>query len=317
MSASTFLLPAISRLRQAVNHPLLVTSKASAGGDDDAASDGLSAKEDKNIQKLIAKFMAAKGDENDEEDIIDIDANTAADTLKRIESGETHMCLFCQEEAEAEVILPCYHTGYVFLPNLISQSVNLIAMASCRDCATAYIEKEEDFDRVPTCPQCKKPFKARDLRESKKKPTGRLNFGEQATALAKVDFQTSTKLKALIRKLEQIKVQDPKYKALVFSQVSNTEARPFALALMAPLTIVYVDALTGRARAIRQRCRLSVSISARRCRDCLLTGRALSRFDGSMNQKERASVIEAFGKPSTEPKVLLISLKAGGVGLNL
>lgn len=36
-----------------------------------------------------------------------------------------------------------------------------------------------------------------------------------------------------------------------------------------------------------------------------------------MNQKDRASVIEAFGKPSTAPKVLLISLKAGGTGLNL
>lgn len=41
------------------------------------------------------------------------------------------------------------------------------------------------------------------------------------------------------------------------------------------------------------------------------------RFDGSMSQKDRASVVEEFGKPTKRPRVLLISLKAGGVGLNL
>lgn len=92
---------------------------------------------------------------------------------------------------------------------------------SCRDCATAYIEKEEDFDRTPACPECKKPFKAKDLRESQKKKTGRLNFGQKAESLQKVDYQTSTKLRALIRKLKEIQLQDPTFKALVFSQVSS------------------------------------------------------------------------------------------------
>ena len=41
------------------------------------------------------------------------------------------------------------------------------------------------------------------------------------------------------------------------------------------------------------------------------------RFDGSMSQPQRAATVEAFGKPTKEPLVLLISLKAGGVGLNL
>lgn len=41
------------------------------------------------------------------------------------------------------------------------------------------------------------------------------------------------------------------------------------------------------------------------------------RFDGSMSQAQRATTIEEFGKKTKEPLVLLISLKAGGVGLNL
>jgi hypothetical protein len=41
------------------------------------------------------------------------------------------------------------------------------------------------------------------------------------------------------------------------------------------------------------------------------------RFDGSMSQAARAAVVEEFDRPAKEPVVLLISLKAGGVGLNL
>jgi DNA repair protein RAD5 len=41
------------------------------------------------------------------------------------------------------------------------------------------------------------------------------------------------------------------------------------------------------------------------------------RFDGSMSQAQRATTIEEFGKEVKEPLILLISLKAGGVGLNL
>jgi DNA repair protein RAD5 len=36
-----------------------------------------------------------------------------------------------------------------------------------------------------------------------------------------------------------------------------------------------------------------------------------------MSQAQRATTIEEFGKKTKEPLVLLISLKAGGVGLNL
>jgi DNA repair protein RAD5 len=36
-----------------------------------------------------------------------------------------------------------------------------------------------------------------------------------------------------------------------------------------------------------------------------------------MSQAQRAATVEEFGQPSKEPVVLLISLKAGGVGLNL
>ena len=41
------------------------------------------------------------------------------------------------------------------------------------------------------------------------------------------------------------------------------------------------------------------------------------RFDGSMDIKKRNEAVTRFKAPSREPKVLIISLKAGGVGLNV
>lgn len=41
------------------------------------------------------------------------------------------------------------------------------------------------------------------------------------------------------------------------------------------------------------------------------------RFDGTMDIKKRNEAVSAFKANSREPKVLLISLKAGGVGLNV
>lgn len=42
------------------------------------------------------------------------------------------------------------------------------------------------------------------------------------------------------------------------------------------------------------------------------------RLDGKMSQRKRAEVIESFNDKSTDsPTVMLLSLKAGGVGLNL
>ena len=41
------------------------------------------------------------------------------------------------------------------------------------------------------------------------------------------------------------------------------------------------------------------------------------RFDGSMDLKKRSAAVSEFRSPSRKPKVLIVSLKAGGVGLNV
>lgn len=41
------------------------------------------------------------------------------------------------------------------------------------------------------------------------------------------------------------------------------------------------------------------------------------RFDGSMDIKKRNEAVSGFKESSREAKVLIVSLKAGGVGLNV
>jgi DNA repair protein RAD5 len=41
------------------------------------------------------------------------------------------------------------------------------------------------------------------------------------------------------------------------------------------------------------------------------------RFDGTMDVKKKSAAISEFKSHSRKPKVLVVSLKAGGVGLNV
>lgn len=41
------------------------------------------------------------------------------------------------------------------------------------------------------------------------------------------------------------------------------------------------------------------------------------RFDGTMDVKKKSAAISEFKSRSQKPKVLIVSLKAGGVGLNV
>ncbi len=51
--------------------------------------------------------------------------------------------------------------------------------------------------------------------------TGHIEEGEGTVTIGKVDLVSSTKLRALARKLEAMRAEDPGFKALVFSQFTS------------------------------------------------------------------------------------------------
>lgn len=108
------------RLRQCVDHPLLVLSKITEedGADDKLLeSDGSSADQVGSLRDMIAKYAGGKsvksingtgsGDEP-----TNGDSAYALKVLKEIEDADgTSECMICTSEIFDEVLLPCYHRG--------------------------------------------------------------------------------------------------------------------------------------------------------------------------------------------------------------
>ncbi|KAG8771692.1 DNA helicase rad5 [Ceratobasidium sp. 428] len=95
----------------------------------------------------------------------------------------------------------------------------------------------------------------------------------------KSEFRSSTKVDALLRNLRELRENDPSLRAIVFSQFTSF------------LDIIQ-KALTW-------------------------DGFKSLRLDGSMSQQQRSQSLQAFKAPDPAPIIFCISLRAGGVGLNL
>lgn len=60
-------------------------------------------------------------------------------------------------------------------------------------------------------------------------PDGEPGDADKEVTIAKVDLVSSTKLRALVRKLEVMRLEEPTCKALVFSQFTSFLGTPFPL----------------------------------------------------------------------------------------
>ncbi|KAF9469748.1 DNA repair protein RAD5 [Collybia nuda] len=155
----------------------------------------------------------------------------------------------------------------------------------CKDCILAHLSSCEDRGEQPRCPTCScGPIKQRDLLEVVRRKNGPhvLSSSQELQpniTLRRNDFHSSTKLEALVRDLRQLRDQDPYFRAVVFSQFTG-----FLDLIQVVLEREYFEHY---------------------------------RFDGSMDIKKKNTAVTEFRSPSTKPKVLIVSLKAGGVGLNL
>lgn len=101
--------------------------------------------------------------------------------------------------------------------------------------------------------------------------------------LRKNDFRSSTKLDALLQHLRALRATDPSFRAVVFSQFTT-----------------FLDLIQHALERERLR---------------------WFRFDGTMDVRRRNESIAGFKEKkdaaADEAKVLIVSLKAGGVGLNV
>lgn len=152
--------------------------------------------------------------------------------------------------------------------------------SACKKCVLDYMKHETDKGNVPRCFSCREPLNRRDLFEVVRHE----DEVDRVSKKPRISLQrlgvnaSSAKVVALIRELRTLRREHPKMKSVVFSQFTS-----FLTLIEPALTRANIKFL---------------------------------RLDGSMAQKTRAAVLTKFAE--TEGfTILLISLRAGGVGLNL
>ena len=145
----------------------------------------------------------------------------------------------------------------------------------CRECVQEFLLREHD--EAPGCPTCSKPLSI-DLQGSfvPRNAHARKSILSKLSSLE--DFQTSTKMEALMEELSRMVKADPSAKAIVFSQF-----------------VSFLDLLEHRIQR---------------------GGIKVVKLNGSVSLGARDAVLTAF-KEDPDVRVIVISLKAGGVALNL
>jgi DNA repair protein RAD5 len=197
-----------------------------------------------------------------------------------------HVLKQIQDEAHAECPI-CSEEP------MIEQAVTGCWHSACKECLLNYIAHQRDKNELPRCFNCREPINARDVfevvrhdhvpedsehafRSTEAPPPP--STQTPRISLRRIGLTGSAKTQALLSHLKKTRKAEPLAKTVVFSQFTSF------LDLIEPaLTRDHIPFL---------------------------------RFDGSISQKARATILQEFSSSPT-PYVLLLSLRAGGVGLNL
>lgn len=162
---------------------------------------------------------------------------------------------------------------------MVEQTVTGCWHSACKKCLLDNISHQTDKGEIPKCFQCREVLNTRDIFEVVKDDGHPDSIdGKPKISLQRLGSSSSAKIGALMTNLKALRRDLPGTKSVVFSQFTSF------LSLIEP-------ALT----------RASIPFL---------------RLDGSMTQKARAAVLIEFAA-SKKGMVLLLSLRAGGVGLNL
>lgn len=233
-----------------------------------------------NIASDIANGLA------DDMDLSSLIERFTADSDEDVNKFGAHVLKQIQDEADAECPL-CFEEP------MVDQAVTGCWHSACKECLLNYINHQRDKGEIPRCFNCREPINARDVFEVARhdhllepppthsfttSPAPPATHTPPRISLRRIGLTGSAKTQALLTHLKRNLKHDPKGKTVVFSQFTSF------LDLIEPaLTRDHIPFL---------------------------------RFDGSMAQKTRAAVLADF-TASPRPYVLLLSLRAGGVGLNL
>ena len=306
LKSYTTIFAQLLRLRQTCCHPVLTRNKEIVA-DEEVVAAALDATndltDDMDLQELINRFTAST-ESAEAEDRSVVFTTHALRQIQTESSGECPIC--CEEPMIDPAVTACWHSA-------------------CKKCLSDYVHHQTSKGEKARCFSCRADVDARDIFEVVKHPLSHpatpmeessgcdtpLPSSQPAPRISlrrinplSPSAHTSAKIHALINHLARV---PPNTKSVVFSQFTS-----------------FLDLIGPQLSKV---------------------GISHLRLDGSMPQKARAAVLAQFtktedfaddivdaedetpgqtrfsksksAKPDPSPSVLLISLRAGGVGLNL
>ncbi|CAO1633738.1 unnamed protein product [Sympodiomycopsis kandeliae] len=152
--------------------------------------------------------------------------------------------------------------------------------SACRSCLIEDMQKREDEGEKTVCRVCGQgPFGIQDVQNAVKSEGSKSIVANPfGKPSDREQLRSCTKLDALVSDLSRLRMEDPNLKGVIFSQFTS-----------------FLDL---------------VEIVLKRHHHPFL------RLDGSTSQKDRQEILSTFASHSSH-MLILISLRAGGVGLNL
>ncbi|KAF8465247.1 SNF2 family N-terminal domain-containing protein [Kalaharituber pfeilii] len=277
MKSYTTIFAQILRLRQSCCHPTLVRRKEVVADEEEEAA-ALDASTGFADDMDLQELITRFTSEIEDEGAKSAKAY-GAHVLQQIQEEAEAECPICAEEKMVDMVVTgCFH-------------------ATCKKCLLDHIEYQKNLRKTPKCVTCREPIKERDVFEvlkedippdltptpdplysSQPSQTVPTQSSQQQITLRRLASRSSAKIEHLLSKLKSLRRTHPTSKSTVFSQFTSF------LDLLEPAL--------SRAKI------------------------PFVRFDGTMSQSQRVEAIKKFqSNPSF--MVLLISLRAGGVGLNL
>ncbi|ORZ01965.1 SNF2 family N-terminal domain-domain-containing protein [Lobosporangium transversale] len=273
----------LMRMRQVCDHPMLVLNNRTKQTEGKDSSELALDMKDGPIQleELMKKFSSGEGDNSEQTFGASVLQNLVSST------GEVTECPICYEELADGVLMPCMHSA-------------------CRSCILDYLQRLDNKGEMGECPICRKgPITEdslieyttlsvsdsipSDAKEEEEKRSGFVagnvldagaeTNGGRVVQIRRNNFKSSAKLEALMKHLNELRKTEPKTKSVVFSQFTGM--------------LDLVEKILER------------------------DGFQFLRLDGSHSHVAREQTLQAFRTVDHPARVMLISLRAGGVGLNL
>jgi len=286
LKSYTTIFAQILRLRQSCCHPVLTRNKDVVADEEDAAvaaaADANGFADDIDLQDLINRFTTDT-DQAEKENPVTKDPITTFTTnaLRQIQDESNGECPLCYEEPMINpAVTTCWHSA-------------------CKDCLEKYITHQIEKGEVPRCFSCRETINPRDVFEVVRYHKSAESF-EAEGDMYSADENVSKPPRISLRRIHP------------YSPTASTSAKIAAL-------LNHLAALPKGTKSVvfSQFTSFLDLISPQLSRH----GFSHLRFDGTMSQKVRAQVIRNFNAENASdpkaPTVLLLSLRAGGVGLNL